>query len=235
MSHFFTIVIVNPEVEDIESEVARLLAPYDENIKVEPYETDCWCVGRKAYLESCKIADKKYQSLNEIQKKFWNEFWTDERKKEALENPDILEVADRKWENFPARCEWERVREHAEKEHPLYQKPDPECRDCGGTGKRTTTYNPQAKWDWWVIGGRYNGLVGNGSANPNTAPVSVLLEKGVIPFAIITPDGKWHERGEMGWFGIVSNEKEEDVWTKEVRSIFEKHQDCLAVGCDLHI
>ncbi|MQL51792.1 hypothetical protein GFC01_05845 [Desulfofundulus thermobenzoicus] len=231
MSHFFTVVLVPADTENIEEKVSELLAPYNENREVEPYETDCWCIGLKARQESREIADEKYRPLDEIRK----EFWTDERIKKALENPDIFKVTDKEWENFPTRLEWEHVREQAEKDHLLYQKPNPECQNCGGTGKYITTYNPRAKWDWWVIGGRYDGRVGSGSANPNIAPVSVLLEKDVMPFAVVTPNGKWHERGKMGWFGMSFDNKEENDWTEKVRSIFEKHRDCLAVGCDLHI
>lgn len=35
----------------------------------------------------------------------------------------------------------------------------------------------------------------------NTAPVSEILENKIVPFAIVTPDGEWHERGNMGWWG----------------------------------
>lgn len=32
---------------------------------------------------------------------------------------------------------------------------------------------------------------------------------------MITPDGEWHEQGEMGWFGIGSETEEEAVVFKE--------------------
>lgn len=188
-----------------------------------------------------KIADKTCRPLSEIKHEWRSTFWTPERKKELADNlannlpiEPLLFSETKNWESFPARLEWERIYKQAEREHPLYQKPDPDCQNCGGTGKYITTYNPKAKWDWWIAGGRYEGVVG-GAVDPNVAPVTVLLEQNIVPFAVVTPDGKWHERGEMGWFAIVTREKEKDVWAKEVRNIFEKHKDCLAVGCDLHI
>ncbi|MDX1934004.1 MAG: hypothetical protein SFU56_15495 [Capsulimonadales bacterium] len=36
--------------------------------------------------------------------------------------------------------------------------PDPACEDCAGTGRYITTVNPESKWDWWQIGGRFTGF-----------------------------------------------------------------------------
>ena len=43
--------------------------------------------------------------------------------------------------------------------NPEWSKAQKSCSDCHGTGKRMTTYNPKSKWDWWVVGGRWNGAV----------------------------------------------------------------------------
>jgi len=37
---------------------------------------------------------------------------------------------------------------------------------------------------------------------------------GISTFSILK-DGKWFEKGEMGWFGMSSNEKEDEIWEKE--------------------
>jgi hypothetical protein len=55
------------------------------------------------------------------------------------------------------------------------------------------------------------------------------------PFAIVTPDGQWHERGKMGWFGQVSQKRSQEAWEAEITEIFQRYPDHLAVGCDLHI
>jgi hypothetical protein len=54
-----------------------------------------------------------------------------------------------------------------------------------------------------------------------------------MPFAIITPDGEWHEKGNMGWFGMEHNEKED--WQAIARQILGEHMDCIAVAIDCHI
>jgi len=93
--HFFTIVIVPKQQyldacffndwTEVEREVERLLAPYDENLEV----------------------------------------------------PSYMDICD---------CNWS-------------GNPDPQCEECNGAGKVSTDYNPKAEWDWWVIGGRFDGVV----------------------------------------------------------------------------
>ena len=43
-------------------------------------------------------------------------------------------------------------------------------------------------------------------------------------FAVVK-DGKWFERGEMGWWGCVSNEKEKDSWYKEFANMIDALPD----------
>lgn len=126
---------------------------------------------------------------------------------------------------------------------------DPECPDCNGTGTYLTTYNPKSKWDWGEIGGRWDGYITQIDTDDrqlealknNTAAIETLLMleqtngELITPFAILTPNGEWHDCGEMGWFGAVSNEKEESEWELEVRLIYEKYKDHTAVCYDLHI
>jgi len=34
-------------------------------------------------------------------------------------------------------------------------------------------------------------------------------------------DGKWYQRGEMGWFGCVSDEKPQEDWSVEFQRLFD--------------
>jgi hypothetical protein len=138
--------------------------------------------------------------------------------------------------------------------HPGKDSPASDCDSCGGTGKAKSTYNPKSKWDWWVIGGRYDGLVkgerrddGDGGFNfgeahhqPrfNVAPASEVIAKigtddEVGFFALVTPDGEWHERGRLGWWGNVRGEK--DDWDVGKNQLLRAHPNCLIVGVDYHI
>lgn len=54
-------------------------------------------------------------------------------------------------------------------------------------------------------------------------------------FAVIK-DGKWYERGEMGWWACVSGEKEKDVWNEEFNKLIDSvSDDTLLSIYDCHI
>lgn len=40
------------------------------------------------------------------------------------------------------------------------------------------------------------------------------------PFAIVK-DRQWYERGKMGWWGVVCDEKDKDVWAEEVKKLLD--------------
>lgn len=42
----------------------------------------------------------------------------------------------------------------------------------------------------------------------------------LVTFAVLY-DGKWYERGEMGWFGIVHEEQDEDEWLKQFNKLID--------------
>ena len=105
-------------------------------------------------------------------------------------------------------------------------------------GNIYSTYNPNSKWDWYTIGGRWTGgLVTKEGRETNSDYISEIdWNKTDIPFAFITPNGIWHERGEMGWWAIVTNEKEQDGWEAEFKKAIEKlDNDVLVTLVDCHI
>jgi len=176
--------------------------------------------------------------------------------------------------------------------------------DAGGWGYYK---NPQQKWDWYVIGGRWSGffILKNGAKgklgesgfsdrkkeneNFNRADQAlkkdidwdamrqdqvnkakkiwqeiIVEKKGNLPpemisfiyginpddtlekfiekrdkfpstFAVLK-DGKWYEKGEMGWWGITTNEKPEDQWNTEFQKLIEDlPDDTLLTIVDCHI
>ncbi|MCK9521348.1 MAG: hypothetical protein WC279_14770 [Sulfurimonas sp.] len=59
--------------------------------------------------------------------------------------------------------------------------------------------------------------------------------KALLPFAVIV-DGKWYEKGEMGWWGLVIDEKLEYDWSAKFMELFESlPDDTLITICDCHI
>lgn len=52
----------------------------------------------------------------------------------------------------------------------------------------------------------------------------------------VLKDGEWYERGEMGWFGMSSNELSEDEWDEKFKTLIEElSPDTLITVVDCHI
>ena len=63
-------------------------------------------------------------------------------------------------------------------------------------------------------------------------------EKRFIPdmYAYLDRNGEWHSRGDIGWFGISTNDKAEEVWRTECRQFLDALQpDDVLVVVDCHI
>lgn len=243
MSHFVTLVILpkDTELADAEAQVVRLLQPYDETIRVKPYDTQCWCVGVQARIEVEAEVARKWD-INRLRDKF-----------RRLPEED---KTDEKWAELLAPAK--KMRQELLEAHPLKDSPNPDCETCEGTGTRTTEYNPASKWDWWVIGGRWDGWIygpdreslcrdkKDGGFNlgdqhqrlvNNCRRVSEIPveDPHYVPFAILTPEGVWVQQGEMGWWAIVSNSMGDDQWQQTVKAVLSKYADHLAVAVDCHI
>lgn len=244
MSHFVTVVILPEGTRRIaiESMIGELLEPFNENLEVDPYEEDCHCVGWKAQMEVTGQVNETLGHIKDIRENYW--------KLPEEERTDEL------WEKLIApRRELEK---RLLSEHALKDAPDPECEDCQGTGTRMSTSNPNAKWDWWVVGGRWDGWIlgpkfeescrdqnGFNFGDEHHQPdrnMRVIKDIPIkeesdhyTPFAVLTPDGSWHEKGEMGWWAVVSNEKDKDDWRAAVQHIYSLYPNSIAVACDLHI
>jgi hypothetical protein len=59
--------------------------------------------------------------------------------------------------------------------------------------------------------------------------------KSIMTFAILY-NGQWIEKGKMGWWACVSNEKDENTWIEEYNKVFESiPDDELITIVDCHI
>ena len=130
-----------------------------------------------------------------------------------------------------------------------------------GEYERFTTYNPDSKWDWYQIGGRWTGMLRlKDGAEPirplnfgwmwnenekdemrkkNIADVAYKRDianlSEIVPFAIVK-DGEWYERGKMGWFGVAINEMDKLDWEEQVKLIVDSVADNeLITMVDCHI
>jgi hypothetical protein len=60
-------------------------------------------------------------------------------------------------------------------------------------------------------------------------------QKAVATFAVLK-DGAWHERGQMGWWGVVHDEKDEAEWHRQYAALLDSlPDDTLLSVYDCHI
>lgn len=266
MSHFAVAVFTKPNGETVD----ELLAPYYEGLEVESYI---------------------YKTKGELiaEGKEFQESVKDGKRTLSKYNKDIVNAKTDE-ELYNAICEYHGY------------KPD-------DNGNIWSTYNPNSKWDWYSIGGRFpgrlkskNGSHGEGSAfndNPmidgefDSARVGdidfspdmdkynkairfweVVVDKEPLKegeneddffnlyreewykeyyknkiiyaqicascstYAVVTPDGKWHQKGDMLWFGMSTETEDEaldwDIHYKE-RFIDTADPDWNLTIVDCHI
>lgn len=105
-------------------------------------------------------------------------------------------------------------------------------------GQPLSTCNPDSKWDWFVIGGRWDGWInGNETSGEqfadNLATTESAITRGKIPHAILTPDQVWHEHGQLGWWGILITENED--WDAKAKEILSRYPGHHVLILDAHI
>ncbi len=207
MTHFTVgIIVPSHELPNIESFIADQLAPYDENEEVEPYVS---------------------YSVEEAQADLTRDIARFERIIERQDPDYNLEKCRDHLEKLRVTTPEEKYRDYIE-----YHK------HFDADGEPISTYNPDSKWDWYVIGGRWDGWI-NGretsgeTVNDNLATTEAVLERGRIPHAIITPDGEWHEAGQMGWWGIMLTEN--DDYLSEAKLLLSQYPGHHIIILDAHI
>lgn len=238
MSHYAVAVFTESEDDDIQ----ELLAPYDENMEVPRYV--------------------KYTKRELI-----------DAEKENIQQHDMIERMD--WND-------EKIYQNAIEEYNF--------EDIGPDGEIYSTYNPNSKWDWWTIYGRFAGELllkeevkhdndcWTGSARvqdvdfagmreinrSSLRPYKEFMNDGnqlfskeylqreypdeetyifrsteFHTYAVVTPDGKWHAPGEMGWFGCSSETPEEEIewavgyWKNFIEPALENNWYITIVDCHI--
>lgn len=229
MSHFTVGIIVPKEVfeagqKTIENYIQDKMEEFDENLEVKPY------------IEYDK--SKKDEYFNEKIQEY----------KDMINDPDY----EKKY-NI----------DHVEKQYAKYSKMDvdeywkylTEDYDKDSDGNVLSTYNPKSKWDWYVIGGRWDGVYkdnyqssDNGfnfgnlhhTLENNSQTIKEYKERykkdtdKYSMFAYIDKKGNWLERGNMGWWGIVTNEL--DSFNTIVENLLDiQDSEDYIINLDCHI
>src|SRR5690606_6757529 len=95
-----------------------------------------------------------------------------------------------------------------------------------------TTYNPQSKWDWYQIGGRWSGLLIllDGSTvdqarkgDIDWAATNTAQHDGRFSTYATLAEGIWKEPGKMGWFASTTA-------TDETQAAYNRWQDMFIAG-----
>ena len=166
MTHFTVAVLLRPEdFATAEATIDRLMAPFDENLTVEPYV--CNSLEQSARDLAAEIRDFE-RILAEGDRRVFNL----ERCREELERLQSLTA-----EDFYA----ERNRFH---------------KRFNAAGEPISTRNPDAKWDWYCIGGRWDGWITGreemlgaserrGNLADNAALTEQAIQRRIIPHAIL--------------------------------------------------
>lgn len=103
-------------------------------------------------------------------------------------------------------------------------------------------HNPNAKWDWFGIGGRWTGhmILKKGKKGILGAPgvfenkplhgkqsTDQALKKNIDisklePTFAVVKDGKWYERADMGWWGITLGDMDDVSWEKKFHELVKE-------------
>lgn len=235
MSHS-TVLVIGPKDE---SGLTDALAPFDESIEVERYV---------AQTRAQQIATRRESHARAAENL---------RKFRAGEPPYDRPIMN------PDHQTWIEVEAPAEAElndDALWQVIlDKESyKDRDENGDIWSTYNPRSRWDWYQVGGRwFGGLILKAGVSPSAshgerswaAPVDegtegvnfvdrladLDLARTSRTFAVLTPDGRWNERGRMGWWGLVRDGQAADSWEATWNALVQQHQDRPAWLVDVHI
>jgi len=216
MTHFSITVAIEATVESGEAlyaAVEAVMAPYDENLDVEPY-----------------IAMTRLQAESDERfRKWWAE--SNEKTRSAGEPEKTYTQAALAW--------W--------------------GGEIDADGNVISTANPDAVWDWWVVGGRFAGewvlkptavraLPSEASSfgyteeildarRTDAARKGEIEPESVAPsYAYLDLDGKWHAPGRVLWFGQSADDMDERDWAGEFTRWFKSlPDDVWVVRIDAHV
>ena len=219
MSHFCVYVF-----HDKNTSIDTLLAPYDENIVVEPYVE---------YTKEEAIA-KAREEIEDYKNGPYAEYIKNPEEYEKRYNRSRIEYMKNE---FPKKINWTDDQCYDDIKKDYYS--DMIDKD----GNLLSRYNPKSKWDWYEVGGRWDGGIPMKTnikleiKSCNECKVSQIdMDKISPPYAYIDTNGIWNERGKMGWFGISSNDKDEKSWDDEFKKFINNQKKSTIVTLvDCHI
>ena len=229
MSHFTVAVFHRPD-QDIET----LLAPYDETLRVEPYV-------EFTREEAIAYARKHYKSVADMSDDRCYAYMAEDYKTDAEGNLLSTYNPKSKWDWWTEGGRWAGM-----------LKVDGKKVDSARVTDIDFTPDPleyEAALRYWDV------VVEHQEKRPGEEYVSLYGEQYYLDYygdretyarymtqfstyAVVTPDGEWHEKGRMGWFGASSETPDEARdWEEHYRERFldSAEADWLLNIVDCHI
>lgn len=227
MSHY-TVAVLHSEERDI----TELLAPYDENLEVDPY---IWRTKTEMIIDAKDkvkdyYKDPKWYDDDEYHKEHIKPF-LDAKTDEEFYDAERNYIDDREFDedgnelstyNPKSKWDWYSIGGRWAGILKLKSGVDSEYDWCVDSARIkdidfSRDEETYAKaYDWWVNN------IDNEPEEWNDLYKKEYYEKmykdaddyanqcaSFSTFAVVTPDGEWHEIGEMGWFGCSSETPEE--------------------------
>ena len=239
MSHFIGLVFLRPDAD-----LEETLAPFNEQDEFYMQFVDKTDEVKDAYAKLPDTCPSEGTFVDEIDRtemvnQIWNEaadtlspededaFWKPYTKDKYPTPADIARdkgyevVEDENGTRFVQKVTREWKYEASLEKYPTL---DNYAKEYYGYRKVNGRYgymsNPNAKWDWYSEGGRWEGYLTNKEGNKTNVDLlpEVDWDKTNTPFCFVSAEGEWIERGEMGWFACVSNEKKGEDWEAEFKS-----------------
>lgn len=171
MSHFVLLVAMDkPENGDVEGKLAEMLHPFDENEQVEKYKDYEDCGAAENYWLYTSLARTAEEVANNDRSSVRpykpNEYGIssayDTKRTEDQQWAEMQEEAE-KFKSFSNPTNWPEVIAYANNRwYPEGEAEDNESSylyyDAEQDKAYTwSTYNPDSKWDWYQVGGRWSG------------------------------------------------------------------------------
>lgn len=215
MSHY-AVAVFHREDQDIN----ELLAPYDENIEVEPYiqytRDEAIKEGKERYKNEPNMTDADY--YNQIASMYDDDMIDDDGNLWTTYNPDS------KWDWYSIGGRFSDLLETYTTVSEWFSgySDSAKVKNIDFAGSREIYDESIVEWDdimndianTWYTKEYYQEYY-------DSAEDYARRNSEFNTLAVVTPDGKWHEKGRMGWFGVSSETPEEARdWDRHYRERF---------------
>jgi hypothetical protein len=161
----------------VENKLETLLAPYDENREAAPYRSYEEGGPEEYWLyRTLKQADEDERNGTGILPYKPDQVgWSSNSSKQTT-NEQKVEIARKAslFRSLPEPVTWEAVIDMGKIIYPDEDSSEWPAIDENDRAYKMSTYNPESKWDWWSIGGRYGARL---SYRPEHAGEIVFFER----------------------------------------------------------